>query len=87
MIVITLKWNADEKDHISSARRALLKLKPDYAVEFVWLLSKYRACSRDSVEALISTPSMKRHVSAHIDRIRDFLKSWDATNSPVPANA
>jgi hypothetical protein len=81
------KWNADEKDHINSARRALLKLKPDYAVEFVWLLSKYRACSRESAETLISTPSMKRHVSAHSERIRDFFISWDATISPVPANA
>ena len=79
------KWNADERDQISSACRALLKLNPDYTVEFVWLLSKFRACSRESVEALISTPSMRRHVSAQSDRIRDILMSWDAKNGPVPA--
>jgi hypothetical protein len=78
------KWNADEKYDIHSARRTLLKIKPDYAVEFIWLLAKFGACPRDRVEALIGTPSMKRHISAHRERVHEFVNSWDRTNGVNP---
>lgn len=78
------KWNADEKHDIHSARRTLLKMKPDYTVEFIWLLAKFGACPRDCVEALIGTPSMKRHIAAHRERIQEFLNSWDRSNAVNP---
>jgi hypothetical protein len=79
------KWIPKEKRDINSARRSLLKLKPDYTVEFVWLMSKFKACSREQVQALIGSPTMKRHIAQHGQRLHELLSSWKENESVVPA--
>jgi hypothetical protein len=49
------KWVPEDKHKLNSARRALLRLKADYTMEFVWIASKYKIDTQDSIQALIGT--------------------------------
>ncbi len=71
------RWAPLDKDEIADARRSLSKLIPDYTVELIWIFSKYNACSRDSAQSLVNTPSMKAHLRQHTQRIRDLIASLD----------
>jgi hypothetical protein len=75
------KWMPEEKYELSSARRSLLLLKPDYTIEFVWIMRKYNACTLEHVEDLLRTPSMKKLTFAHKSRLQELLTSW-STESP-----
>ncbi len=70
------RWAPKDKREVGRARRSLLKLKPDYAVEFTWIMSKYKACALDSIEELLSSSSnIRAHISDHADRIDELLAS------------
>jgi ankyrin repeat protein len=71
------KWVPEEKYAINSARRALLRLKPDYTVEFVWIMSKYQATNLEHIQSLLGTPTMKKHIAAYRPRIQEFLAAWE----------
>jgi ankyrin repeat protein len=70
------KWKPSDRRAVSHARRSLLKLKPDYAVEFLWIMSKYNASTLDDCQQLISTPAMKRHVSRYRERVTQIMAEW-----------
>jgi hypothetical protein len=54
-----------------------LKLKPDYTVEFVWIMSKYKACTLDRIQQLLSpSSSIRPHVFDHSQRVDELLASW-----------
>jgi hypothetical protein len=80
------KWIPCDQDELKSARRSLLKMTPDYTLEFVWIMAKYHACSKAHIEALLRTPSMKRHVSEHRARLGQMLAEWpqNEVESSVP---
>jgi hypothetical protein len=69
-------WVPTDKNEISEARRSLLKLVPDYTVEFIWIMSKYKACERDVIDELVGTPTIKRHVSEHLRRVHEIMSAW-----------
>jgi hypothetical protein len=69
------KWKPQDNFQLNSARRGLLKVKPEYTAEFVWLMSKYNAASLEAVEKLLSTPKMKRHIS-RIGRVAQIVAAW-----------
>ena len=64
------------KGMIKDARSALLKMKPDYTVEFIWLMAEYKAGVRDHIEELIRTPSIKGILFQHQARIRELIDSF-----------
>jgi hypothetical protein len=70
------KWIPKDKREITEARRPLLGLSPDYAVEFIWIMSKYQACTPDVVQALLSTPTIKRKVSGYSKRVQEIMSTW-----------
>jgi hypothetical protein len=71
------KWAPQDKGEVDGARRSLLKLKPDYTVEFVWIMSKYKACTLDSIQQLLSpSSSIRPHVFDHSQRVDELLASW-----------
>lgn len=70
------KWIPADKDEISHARRSLMKMSPDYSVEYIWIMSKYKACARDNIEELIRTPAIHALVSGHLPRIAELLDSF-----------
>ena len=64
-------------NNIASARRSLLKMKSGYAMEFIWIMSKYKACKRSDLEELLRTGSIRGHLGMHtprIDRLLDELE-------------
>ncbi len=68
------KWLPKDRSEIGNARRSLLKMKPDYTLEFIWIMSKYNACKREDIEELIRTPSIRSLISQHQSRINELLK-------------
>lgn len=69
------RWAPIDTDEIGSARRSLLKLKPDYTVEFIWIMAKYNASAAGCLQGLVSTPSMRAHVKSHLPRIQELISS------------
>ncbi len=69
------KWEPYRENHlhIGHARRSLLKMTPDYTVEFVWVMVKYNACSRDAIEELLRPLPIRTLVSKHIPRINELI--------------
>ena len=70
-------WSPQGKPYIAEARRSLLRLTPDYTVEFIWIMSRYQACRRDEVEELIRTPAIKALISERMDRISRLMDKLD----------
>jgi hypothetical protein len=48
----------------------------DYTVEFIWIMAKYDGCSRDTIEQLLRTPPIRRHVAKYQLRIEELLKDF-----------
>ena len=67
-----VRWRPDAHN-IKSARRTLLKMAPDYTAEFVWIMSKYKACKKADLVELLRTPGISEHVSMYGSRIRELL--------------
>ena len=71
------RWVPMDTGQVNSARRSLLKLAPDYTVEFVWIMAKYRACSREAVQQLLRTPTMKKHTSRFQHRLAELVSDCE----------
>ena len=70
------RWIPADKSEIESVRRSLLKMTPDYTVELVWIMHKYGSCSREAVEQLLRTPTIKSHTAAHRERLQELMAAW-----------
>jgi len=77
------KWLPKDRSEISDARRSLLKMKPDYTVEFIWIMSKYNASKRKDIEELIRTPSIRSLIYQHMARVNEFLTKFQPDVYPV----
>jgi hypothetical protein len=77
------KWTPSD-DEIKSARRVLLKMSPDYAVEFFWIMASYQSCRSADATTLLASPSMQKHLSKHLARADELIASLpgDAAASP-----
>jgi len=69
------KWQPRDRYDINSARRSLLKMKSDYVIEFVWIMSEYQACTRNDLEQLLKTPGMRSLISKHQQRLDTLTNS------------
>ncbi len=67
------QWRPADRSTTNDARRSFLQMKSDYVVEFVWIMSKYKSCSREDVEELLRTPTMKGRIIGHKSRIAQFM--------------
>lgn len=70
------RWTPKDKSQIASARRSLLKMKPDYTMEFIWIMSGYKACKLEDVKELIRTPTMNSLIFEHRSRLKELLKAF-----------
>lgn len=75
------RWCPQEAQLISDARRSLVKLTPEYTLEFVWIMSRYKACTKDVIVDLVRTPTMKRHMVQHSQKLQELLSKWEAPAS------
>jgi len=69
------KWMPKDRNEINYARQSLLKMKADYTVEFVWLMSKYGACTHENLKQLIRTPTMRALLKRHQGRVNELIGS------------
>lgn len=70
-----VKWLPQNSREIGDARRSLLKMKPDYTVEFIWIMSKYSASKAEFIEELIRTPSIRSLISKHSESVAKMIKA------------
>jgi hypothetical protein len=71
-----VRWVPKDRREINSVRRNLLTLTPKYTAEFVLIMTRNRACTKDCLEDLLRTPSMKSHVSKYGTQVAKLLSSW-----------
>lgn len=77
------RWVPNDPSEIAEARRSLLRMRPDYTVEFIWIMSKYNACKREDIEELILTSSIRSLVSTHMTRINELMKDFQTTQLSI----
>jgi hypothetical protein len=68
------KWRPRDETDINNARRSLLKMIPDYTMEFIWIMSGYNACTREAVEQLIRTACMHTLLSNQTHRVTELIE-------------
>ena len=61
-----------DTSEINDARKSLLKLIPDYTVEFVWIMAKYQACSQPVIAQLLRTPTITKHMARFRERLAEL---------------
>jgi len=71
------KWMPRDRYEVNDARRSLLKMKSDYTVEFIWLMSKFNASTRNNIEQLIRTPTMRALLSAYQTMISELFEAFE----------
>lgn len=70
------RWIPVDKHELTQARRGLLKMTPDYTLEFVWIMAKYQSCTRESIKALLDSPTIKASLSEHRSKLAELLAKW-----------
>ncbi len=78
-----VKWMPNDRSEIAEARRSFLRLKSDYIVEFIWIMSKYSACNRKDIEELIRTSAIKSLISDHTKRVKELLEKFTDDEAPL----
>lgn len=68
------KWQPEHHE-INAARRALLKMRPDYTMEFVWILTGYNACDLENLDALLNETRMRRLLAGFKNRLEEMMRS------------
>lgn len=70
------RWCPKDPTEIADARKSLLKMTPDYTLEFIWIMAKYKAACKEDIVELVRTPSMKRHLSKQNTRLQELLNPF-----------
>ncbi len=73
------RWEPKDKYDISWTRRSFLKMRSDYILEFIWIMSEYKACTLDAIEELMRTPSMRSLISRYYSRYSEMKMALVAT--------
>ena len=81
-----VKWLPKDRYAINDARRSFLKMTPDYTVEFIWIMTKYNASTRENLEQLVRTPTIRALVAAHLPRIHKLVASIDTAESDMESS-
>jgi hypothetical protein len=69
------KWRPNDRKQIGDVRRSLLKMTSDYTAEFVWIMSGFKAGSREDIQELMRTPSIRKLTSKHERRINELIRT------------
>lgn len=69
-------WKPSGGRAINEARRSLLKMKPDYTVEFLWIMSGYNASNREVIQELMRPKPIRELVSRHETRVKELMETF-----------
>ena len=78
------RWIPVKPREIHYVRMELLKMIPDYTAELVWIMTAYGGCDRGVIVELLRTPSVRRHVEAHLSRIEQLVTKLLDESPRVP---
>ncbi len=67
------KWRPD-LDEIQSARNSLTNMIPEYTVEFISLMARFKAARKEDLAELLGTPTIKSLVGKYRNRIDEQLE-------------
>jgi len=70
------RWEPEGRSDINDFRRSLWKMKADYTMEFIWIMSEYQACHRLAIEELLKHPRMRSLLSKHTGRLDMLMNSF-----------
>jgi hypothetical protein len=73
------KWQPKDNEDFNRVRYSLRKMDPDYILEFIWIMGGYQACSREAIEQLIGTSSIKKLISEKRDVVEKLLRSFEVS--------
>jgi hypothetical protein len=73
------KWKPKDHRQINEARRSLLKLRSDYTVEFIWIMSGYGACNREVIEELMRPKTIRTLVSKQEKRVNELMETFQTS--------
>jgi len=59
-----------------------IRLHADYTVEFIWIMSRYKACKRQKLEELIRTPAIRALIPDHMKKVKELLAHFDGIGCP-----
>ncbi len=77
-------WNVrDDGCSKSASQNGPLAPVPDYILEFIWIMGKFQSCTKEVIQDLIRTPSMKRHLSTKTKRLTELLKAWEVSEGSL----
>jgi hypothetical protein len=68
-------WEPDGRA-IGETRRSLLKMRANYTMEFLWILSEYRSCSQETGGQLMAKPTLRNLVSGRDRRLGEIMASF-----------
>jgi len=74
-------WMPNDHDSMKDARWILRQLEPSALVEFIGVLIKYKACSRETLIDLLRTPAMKRHLATYWEKITRSIPEMQKSHS------
>jgi hypothetical protein len=75
------KWKPKDRREVNETRRSLLKMRPDYTVEFIWIMSGYQACTREVIEELMRPKSIRTLASNHGNRVKELLETFQSSEA------
>ena len=76
------RWIPDEHSNLRRIRRELCRLSADYALELVWMMSKYGGCQRPVIESLLRTPAIRAHLALHMSRVDELVERLPMPDTP-----
>jgi hypothetical protein len=71
------KWKPTDRREINEARQSLLKMKPDYTVEFLWIMSGCKACTCEVIEELMRPKPIRVLVTKHETRVKELMETFE----------
>ena len=67
------KWLPKDKHEIGDVRRELLMMKPDYLLEFAWLMHRYKGARRSDFKELFHTPAVTKLLGESVAKAQQLI--------------
>jgi hypothetical protein len=81
------RWLPPDAGEVNAVRRSLLKLAPEYTVEFVGIMSHFRGTTRESLNALLRPKSIATHIARYQQRVAKLLETWSLNRPGSPGDS
>ena len=71
------KWHPKDKYDFKQVRSSLRKMKPEYILEFIWIMAGYRACSRETIMQLIEAHNIRKQILNDLGVVNRLIAQLD----------